>query len=195
MWTPDHDIAEQQIAASLDFYGGHVELFQIHNLVEWPTRLEQLEREKERGSIDEIGATHWQPSAFDELETVMRTGRISFVQIPYNPLSSQVEERILPLAAEMGLGVLIMVPLGRGSLVGNPPSATDLARLEPFGVTTWPQALLKWGLSDPRTTATIPATSKVHRVTREHRRRRGRALRRRCPRLRGAARAGLSSRA
>ena len=99
VWTPDDDEAERQIAASLGFYGGHVEVFQVHNLVEWPTRLDQLERRRDAGAIDVVAATHWQASAFDELETVMRTGRIGAVQVPYNPREREVEQRIFPLAA------------------------------------------------------------------------------------------------
>ena len=164
VWTADDEQAQRQIAASLAFYGGHVELFQIHNLVEWPRRLEQLEREMERGTIDAIGATHWQASAFGELETVMSTGRISFIQIPYNPIEREVEARILPLAADLGIGVLMMRPFARGGLMRHELSDAERTRLEPFGVSTWSQALLKWGLSDTRTTAAIPATSKLHRV-------------------------------
>lgn len=164
VWHADDDVAEQQIAASLAFSGGHVELFQVHNLVEWEARLTQLERERDNGTIDEIGATHWKASAFGDLETVMRTGRISFIQIPYNPGEREVEGRILPLAEEMGIGVLVMRPFARADLFANPPDATALAPLAEFGVTTWAQALLKWGLSDRRITAAIPATSKLARV-------------------------------
>ena len=164
VWTPDDALADQQIAASLAYFGGHVELFQVHNLVEWRTRLDQLERQRDLGTIDAIGATHWKVDAFDELETVMRTGRISFVQIPYNPVETDVEARILPAAAELGIGVLVMRPFARADLFESPPSAEQLRPLEAFGVANWSQALLKWGLSDPRITAAIPATSKPARV-------------------------------
>jgi aryl-alcohol dehydrogenase-like predicted oxidoreductase len=70
-----------------------------------------------------------------------------------------MEREVLPLAHSLGLGVLVMQPLGTGELVGRPPSAKDLARLEKFGVNTWAQALLKWILSDPRVSAVLPATS------------------------------------
>lgn len=156
------DEADRQIDASLGFFGGHVEVFQVHNLVAWPTRLDQLERRRDEGCVDIIGATHGR--AFDELETVMRTGRIGAVQVPYNPHEREVEARILPLAADLGLGVILMRPFAAGGLVGRPPDAAELAPLAPFGVTTWPQALLKYGLSHPATSVTIPATSKPARM-------------------------------
>jgi aryl-alcohol dehydrogenase-like predicted oxidoreductase len=165
VWTPDDNEAERQIDASLGFFGGHVEVFQVHNLVEWPTRLGQLERRRERGEIDVIGATHWQAGAFDELERVMRTGRIEAVQVPYNPYEREVEARILPLAADLGLGVILMRPFAAGGLVRRTPAASDLAPLADFGVATWPQALMKYGLSHPATSVSIPATSKPERMT------------------------------
>jgi aryl-alcohol dehydrogenase-like predicted oxidoreductase len=164
VWTADDEEAERQIAASLGFYGGRVEVFQIHNLVGWKRRLEQLERQRDTGTIDLIGATHWQVSGFAELEEVMRTGRIQCIQIPYNPIERDVEARILPLAADAGIGVIVMRPFARAALMRNAPSAAALAPLARYGVTTWAQALLKWGLSDPRTTVSIPATSKPERA-------------------------------
>ena len=165
VWTPDDDEAERQIDASLGYFGGHVEVFQVHNLVAWPTRLDQLERRRDAGQVDVIGATHWQAGAFAELETVMRTGRVAAIQIPYNPHEREVEARILPLAAELGLGVILMRPFAAGGLVTRAPSAEQLAPLAEFGVTTWPQVLIKYGLSHPATSVSIPATSKPARMT------------------------------
>jgi aryl-alcohol dehydrogenase-like predicted oxidoreductase len=165
VWTADDDQAEQQIQTSLGHAHGHVELYQIHNLVAWPARLDRLSRLRDEGLVDVVGATHYDPAAFDELMTVMRTGRIGFVQVPYNPLERDVERAVLPLAEELGLGVMLMRPFGRGSVLRRWPSPADLAPLEPFGVTTWPQALLKWGLSDPRCTLSIPATSRLGRMS------------------------------
>ena len=162
VWTPDDATAERQIDASLAFFGGHVEVFQVHNLVGWRTRLDQLEARRDRGQLDVVAATHWQASAFGELEDVMRTGRIAAIQVPYNPHEREVEARILPLAEQLGLGVIVMRPLGAGRLVKRPPSAEELA---PLGVETWAQALLKYVLSDTRITVAIPASSKAERVT------------------------------
>ena len=108
-----------------------------------------------------IGATHWQHSAFAELIEVMNTGRIGMVQVPYNAGDRLVERDVLPLAEALGLGVLVMRPLGAGELVRRAPPAGALTRLQPFGVTTWAQALLKWVMSDRRVHCAIPATSKV----------------------------------
>ena len=126
VWTPNDAEAERQIDASLAFFGGHVEVFQVHNLVEWRTRLDQLEARRDAGQIDIVAATHWQASAFGELEEVMRTGRVAAIQVPYNPHEREVERRIFPLAQELGIGVILMRPFAAGGLVGRGPSTADL---------------------------------------------------------------------
>ncbi|MBA3798516.1 MAG: aldo/keto reductase [Actinomycetota bacterium] len=164
VWTEDDDEAERQIEASLSYFGGHVELFQVHNLLAWRTRLDQLQARRDAGQLTLIGATHWKPAAFEELEKVMRTGRLDAIQIPYNPVEREVEARILPLADELGLGVLVMRPFGGGELAGRRVRDADLRPLAEFGITSWPGALLAWGLSDARISCAIPATSKPERA-------------------------------
>jgi aryl-alcohol dehydrogenase-like predicted oxidoreductase len=165
IWTPSLADGRRQAARALAFYGGHIELYQIHNLVNWREQLSMLEALKADGRIDAIGATHYQASAFGELRDVMKTGRITAIQIPYNPVERDVEREILPLAADLHLGVVVMRPLGQGGLVRRMPAPQDLQPLARFGVRTWPQALIKWILSDPRCHVAIPATSKPHRMT------------------------------
>ncbi|MEA2280645.1 MAG: hypothetical protein QOK21_1252 [Solirubrobacteraceae bacterium] len=164
VWTPDPREGEAQVDRALRFFGGRVELYQLHNLVAWPEQLAQLERRRDAGQIGALGATHYSPRAFGELAEVMRTGRITAIQVPYNPHEREVERTILPLAEELGLGVLVMRPLGGGGLGRRAPDPRELAPLGEFGVQTWGQALLKWALSDPRCTVAIPATSRPERL-------------------------------
>lgn len=164
IWTPSSDEGVHQLERAVGWYGGSIDLMQIHNLVGTGHHLPLLEEARDDGRVRMIGATHYSPAAFGEMEELMRSGRIDAIQIPYNPAEREVEDRILPLAAELGLGVVVMRPFGQGGLLGSGPGASDLAPLEEFGVTTWAQALLKWVLSDERCHVAIPATSRPARV-------------------------------
>ncbi len=164
IWTNSASEGEAQAGRALSSFGGRVELYQVHNLVAWRQQLLLLERLRDKGKVVAIGATHYSPFAFAELAEVMRTGRVDAVQIPYNPREREVDRAILPLADELGLGVVVMRPFAEGALMRRPPPERSLAPLHPFGVRTWAQALLKWILSDPRCHVTIPATSRKGRT-------------------------------
>lgn len=160
VWSDKASQGRGQAKLSLLYFEGRIDLYQIHNLLNWQEHLDMLERLKEEGKVLAIGATHYSSLSFLELRRVMESGRIAAVQIPYNVEQREVEKDILPLANDLGLGVVIMRPFGGGTqLKLRRPSDKELAPLAPFGVTTWPQALLKWILSDPRCHTAIPATS------------------------------------
>ena len=165
VWARSVREGRSQIDRAMQYFGGTVDLYQVHNLVAWREHLSVLERLRDEAKVRMIGATHYSPSAFGELATVMRTRRIGAIQIPYNPHETEVEREILPLAAELGLGVVVMRPLGEGSLMRHPPREAELSPLSPFSVQTWAQALIKWGLSDSRCHVSIPATSRPGRIT------------------------------
>jgi diketogulonate reductase-like aldo/keto reductase len=160
IWTPDADEGRRQAKRALAWYGGRVDLYQVHNLVSTETHLDMLERLRDEGHVRHIGATHYSAGAFGDLARVMRSGRLDAIQIPYNPHQREVEEEILPLADELGLGVLVMRPFAEGALMRREVPQDALREL---GVRTWAQALLKWVLSDPRCTVAIPATSRPQR--------------------------------
>jgi aryl-alcohol dehydrogenase-like predicted oxidoreductase len=165
VWTPDAAEGARQVARALDWFQGRVDLYQVHNLVAWREHLRLLEARREEGSVRSIGATHWDPRAFGELEEVMRTGRVDAVQVPYNPVERDVERRILPLAEELGLGVVVMRPFAEGELTKRVPDGFRPEEFAELGVETWGQVLLKWVLSDPRCHVVIPATSCPGRPT------------------------------
>ena len=174
VWTPDDDEAERQIDASLALLRRPrrgVPGAQPRRVAR-PASTSSSAR-RDRGEVDVVAATHWQARAFDELETVMRTGRIGAIQVPYNPHEREVERRIFPLAAGARDRRHPDAPVRRRrARSGARPSAAELAPLAEFGVTTWPQALLKYGLSHPATSVSIPATTQPRADGRERRRRR-----------------------
>lgn len=157
VWTSDDQEAEAQIRRALDYYDGRVDVYQVHNLVAWPRRLTRLERLRDEGHVQAVGLTSGR-NGFSQMMEIMRSGRVASVQVPYNPLERLAEQAVLPLAADLGIGVIVMRPLGEGALARNAPPTSQLRPLAPFGVHTWANVLLKWLLSDPRVTAVIPAT-------------------------------------
>jgi diketogulonate reductase-like aldo/keto reductase len=165
IWARSLEEGRSQYEAQRRWFG-HVEIEQVHNLVAWSEHLDWIQQERDAGRIDRVGVTHWSPGSFGELEEALRTGRFDTVQIPLNPLEREAERRILPLAEEQGIAVIVMRPLGGsdGLRLRREPPACDLEPLHAFGIETWAQALLKWALSDPRVDLVIPATTRPERV-------------------------------
>jgi diketogulonate reductase-like aldo/keto reductase len=162
IWTSSVEEGRAQFRDQQAWFG-RVEIEQIHNLVAWRDQLAWLERERDAGTIDRLGVTHYSTGAFAELAEALRTRRFDTVQLPYNPWEREVERELLPLAAELGVAVVAMRPLGgTGRLARRgTPGRTEL---EELGVGTWAHALLKWALSDERIDLVIPATSRPERA-------------------------------
>ena len=126
IWTPSAEEARRQLADQLAWFG-HVEVEQVHNLVAWEQHLPWLEAERDAGRIGKLGVTHYSPSAFGELARALRTERFQTLQIPLNPRERTAERELLPLAAELGVAVIVMEPFDSGALLRR-PAATGGAR-------------------------------------------------------------------
>ena len=163
IWTSSPEEARSQLADQLEWFG-HVDVEQVHNLVAWERHLPWLEAESGGGLVGKLGVTHYSPSGIDELERALRTRRLDTVQVPLNPRERSCEETLLPLAADLGVAVIVMRPFGQGALLAHEPTPEELRPLAEFGVTTWPQALLKWALSDERVDLVSPATRRPERA-------------------------------
>jgi diketogulonate reductase-like aldo/keto reductase len=136
-----------------------MDLMQVHNLVDVQTHLATLRRWKEEGRIRYLGLTHYSLGAFGELERLMRTESVDFVQLPYSVGVREAEKRLLPTAQETGTAVVVMRPLEEGGLMRRlrgrplPPWAAELE------CSSWAQLLLKFILAHPAVTCAIPASS------------------------------------
>ncbi len=159
----DRDEGIQQMEQSLkDLHTDRVDLMQVHNLKNWKTHHRTLEEWKKVGRIRYLGFTTSQVADFEEMEQIIRKIKPDFVQLNYNIQTRDAEIRLLPLAADTGTAVLVNRPFQRGRLFSK---VRALGRRPPawaaeFDCETWGQFMLKFILSHPAVTCTIPATRK-----------------------------------
>ena len=161
VWTSGRDNGVNQMRQSMQlFRTDRIDLMQIHNLVDWRTHLPTLQAWKAEGRLRHLGITHYTQTAHDELETVLRAEKWDFVQLNYAADDRAVERRLLPLAAERGVAVIVNQPFGGGGLLRR-----LLGRKLPdwageIGCTSWAQILLKFVLAQPAVTCVIPGTGR-----------------------------------
>ena len=162
VWTFLKVLGAGQMAHSRRLWGvERFDLMQIHNLLNWEGHLETLLDHKARGRIRYIGVTTSNGRRHDELEKVMAGQPLDFVQFSYNILDRDAERRLLPLAAERGLAVIVNRPFRRKALFGiveNHPLPTWARE---FDCANWAQFFLKFIVSHPAVTCAIPATSRA----------------------------------
>jgi len=162
VWTTGRAAGVEQMERSLRLLRGkRLDLLQVHNLVDWQTHLATLRDWKDAGRIRYLGVTHYSAAGHDALERVMRSEALDFVQLNYSAIEPDAERRLLPLARDRGIAVLVNRPLAQGALLSRvrgrrlPPWAADV------DCTSWTQLFLKWILAHPAVTCVIPATSRV----------------------------------
>jgi aryl-alcohol dehydrogenase-like predicted oxidoreductase len=165
VWTSGREAGIRQMEQSFRrLRAQRLDLMQIHNLVDWRTHLDTLRRWKEKGRIRYIGVTHYTESAYDELARLLETEEVDFVQLNYSIAEREAERRLLPLAAERRVGVLVNRPFAGGGLFGNVRGKPLPAWAANAGCTSWAQLFLKFIVSHPAVTCAIPATSKLQHL-------------------------------
>ena len=137
-----------------------IDLMQVHNLIDWRTHLKTLRGWKDEGRVRYIGITHYKASGYAEVEAVLRAEPLDFLQINYSLDAREAAERLLPLAAERGVAVIANLPFGGGGLLRKLHHKPLPAWAAEIGCVNWPQLLLKFVLSHPAVTCTIPGTSR-----------------------------------
>ncbi|MDA0769333.1 MAG: aldo/keto reductase [Chloroflexi bacterium] len=146
------------------FKTDYIDLFQVHNMVDWETHIPTLQALKAEGRTGMVGVSAMVHEAYPTIANLMREGSVDTIQIPYNVMERGCEEELLPLAEELGVGVLVMEPLKKGRYVKELKQQPNLTPLAELGIKTWAQALIAWVLGDTRVTAAIPTTSRPERI-------------------------------
>jgi diketogulonate reductase-like aldo/keto reductase len=163
VWTGSDGAAQLETSRGL-WQVPRFDLLQVHNLLAWEKQLPLLQKMKDEGRLRYVGITTSEGRRHREFEQVMRQQRLDFVQFTYNLLDREAEQRLLPLAAERGLAVLVNRPFQEGDLLRRlqrfplPPWAGEI------GCTSWAQFALKFVISHPAVTCAIPATRRVDHV-------------------------------
>jgi diketogulonate reductase-like aldo/keto reductase len=165
VWTSSAAAGPPQIEQSRRFWGvPKFDLVQVHNLLAWKAHLQTLFQMKAAGTVRYVGITTSEGRRHDLLEQIMRHEPIDFVQFSYNVVDREAEARLLPLASERGIAVIVNRPFRQGAL-------TNRLKREPLpewagelGVSSWAQLILKFILSHPAVTVAIPATTRVDHV-------------------------------
>ncbi|WP_051249364.1 aldo/keto reductase [Inquilinus limosus] len=162
VWTSSGAEGPGQIEESRRFWGvPRFDLMQVHNLLAWEAHLDTLFAMKAEGRLRYVGITTSEGRRHGEIERIMRERPIDFVQITYNILDREVEDRILPLAQDRGIGVIVNRPFRQGDLIHDVEGEPLPGWAGEIGCGSWAQILLKFIVSHPAVTCAIPATTRV----------------------------------
>lgn len=162
VWADGKEAGIGQMEESRKLWGvPRFDLMQIHNLRDWQSHLPTLKDMKAQGKLRYIGVTTSHGRFHDELEKLLRSERFDFVQLTYNIEDREVEQRLLPIAAERGVAVLVNRPFQRAGLFGKVSGKPLPDWAKEFDCVTWAQYFLKFVISHPQVTCAIPATSRL----------------------------------
>jgi len=162
VWTPGKEAGIESMERSMSrLRTKRIDLMQVHNLVDVSTQLATMRDWKQQGRFRYIGVTHYNASAFDEVEKVLRSEKLDFLQINYSIMEREAEKRILPLAQDRGVAVIINRPFGGGDLFSRVRSKPLPGWAAEFNCRSWAQFFLNWIIAHPAATCAIPATSNL----------------------------------
>ncbi|MCG2592347.1 aldo/keto reductase [Ramlibacter sp. XY19] len=165
VWTTGRAAGIRQMEDSLRLMrAGTLDLLQVHNLVDWKNQLATLRQWKAAGRVRYIGISHYTAAHYAEVEAVLRAEPLDFLQINYSMEDRQAAERLLPLASERGVAVLVNMPFGGGRLLRSLRGQPLPSWAGGIGCTTWPQVLLKFALAHPAVTCVIPGSGNAEHM-------------------------------
>jgi diketogulonate reductase-like aldo/keto reductase len=160
VWTEGRSAGISQMRRSLELLQQPtIDLMQVHNLVDWRHHLVTLREWKAEERIKYLGVTHYTSSAYAELEMAMRSETLDFVQLNYSLDDREAEQKLLPLAQDRGIAVLVNLPFGQGRLFKKLGAKPVPRWLQEIGCATWAQVLLKFVLANKSVTCVIPGTA------------------------------------
>lgn len=165
VWTHGRETGIAQMEESFRHLGSsHIELMQIHNLLDWKLHLPVLRAWKTEGRIRYLGITHYRASAHGEIEQILRTEPLDFLQINYSLAEPGAAKRLLPLAAERGIAVIANRPFAEGALFQAVKGKAPPVAAAEFGCRSWAQVFLRWILANPAVSCVIPATNRIEHL-------------------------------
>ena len=161
VWTRGREDGIKSMERSMQLLRAkRIDLMQVHNLVDVQTQLATLREWKAQGRICYLGITHYEAGAFADVEKIMRSEKLDFLQINYSLMEREAEERLLPLAQERGIAVIVNRPFGGGDLFSRTRSKPLPDWAAELDCHSWGQFFLKWIVANPAVTCAIPATDK-----------------------------------
>jgi diketogulonate reductase-like aldo/keto reductase len=165
VWISSGSDGPEQIEQSRRYWGvPRFDLLQVHNLLAWQDHLKTLYAMKEAGQVRYVGITTSEGRRHDLFEQIMRTEPLDFVQLTYNIVDREVEDRLLPLARDRGMAVIVNRPFQQGYLTRALAGEALPDWAAEIGAASWAQFILKFILSHPSVTVAIPATSRADHV-------------------------------
>jgi diketogulonate reductase-like aldo/keto reductase len=165
VWTHGKESGIKSMERSMELLRTkRIDLMQVHNLLDVHTHLATLREWKQQGRIRYLGITHYEAGAFADVERIMGSEKLDFVQINYSLMEREAEKRVLPLAQQRGIAVIVNRPFGAGDLFDKVRSKPLPKWATEFDCRSWAQFFLKWIVAHPAVTCAIPATDKPHHL-------------------------------